>query len=228
MVVSRYELDERIRNETSRNLKDTIKAKGNHILPKFYRCMEIEAVLLTGGASVRMGCDKAEIKIGDRTIAERIVEELRGMNIPITVLGNRPIEGCKFLKDEEAYAGPAIALSRFVPERDYVFVVSCDIPNFDGKLVPFLYERSLGGDVVIPKVDGELQPLCALYKKEAFEILRDLVTAGERRVMGWIEHLRMKVVEEGELFEHFDLWAIRNINTLEELKRFRSSSSRRE
>lgn len=190
--------------------------------------MEIEAVLLTGGASVRMGCDKAEIKIGDRTIAERIVEELRGMNIPITVLGNRPIEGCKFLKDEEAYAGPAIALSRFVPERDYVFVVSCDIPNFDGKLVPFLYERSLGGDVVIPKVDGELQPLCALYKKEAFEILRDLVTAGERRVMGWIEHLRMKVVEEGELFEHFDLWAIRNINTLEELKRFRSSSSRRE
>ncbi|HWP30277.1 MAG TPA: molybdenum cofactor guanylyltransferase [Fimbriimonadales bacterium] len=189
--------------------------------------MEIEAVLLTGGASLRMGCDKGEIKIRDKTIAERIVQELRGLGIPITVLGNRPIEGCRFLKDEEAYAGPARALSKFVPEKDYVFVVSCDIPNFDAKLVPFLYERSMGGDVAIPRVDGELQPLCALYKREAFGILKDLVESGEKRVMGWIKRLRVKVVEEDELFENFDPWAIRNINTPEELEHFLSSSSRK-
>jgi len=189
--------------------------------------MEVEAVLLTGGGSVRMGCDKAAIKIGNSTIAERIVEELRKLDIPITVLGNDPIEGCKFLKDEETYAGPARALSKFVPERDHVFVVSCDIPNFDGKLVSFLYERLIRGDAVIPRVDGELQPLCAMYKRETFGILKDLVESGETRVMTWIEHLEVGVVEEDELFEHFDPWAIRNINTPEELERFRSSSSRK-
>lgn len=190
--------------------------------------MEIEAVLLTGGASVRMGCNKATITIGNSTIAEKIIEELRRLDIPITVLGNHPIEGVGFLKDEEGFAGPAYALSRFVPERDYVFVVSCDIPAFDGRLVSFLIERFKRGDAVIPRVDGELQPLCALYRKEAFGVLKDFVALGERRVMGWVEKLNVEVIEEDELFHHFEPWALRNVNTPEELARFRSSSSSQE
>jgi molybdenum cofactor guanylyltransferase len=176
--------------------------------------MEIEAILLTGGASRRMGRDKASIEVDGVPMAQRIARELFSLGIPVTAAGRAPLEGCEFLPDAEEYAGPMAALARFRPERRFVMVVSCDLPAFHGGVVLRLREILRGYDAAVPMRDGRLQPLCALYRAEALETLHRLVEGGERRIMRWLQGLDLAVTwtERCGLAE-----AAKNANTPEDL-----------
>jgi molybdenum cofactor guanylyltransferase len=157
---------------------------------------QIEAVLLTGGASSRMGEDKAKLLVHGEQLATRIARLLLEIGIPVTVCGREPLPGCAFLADTEEFAGPFVALSRFVPTRDMVFVASCDLPGFDAAIVPFLAQRIAGHSAAVPVVDGRMQPLSALYRANAFDVARQLAGEGERRMMRWIEHLDIELVPD--------------------------------
>src|SRR4051812_28771963 len=95
----------------------------------------LEAVLLTGGASRRVGEDKAKLLVEGEPLARRISRLLIDSAIPVTVLGGEPLPDCEFLADEEAFRGPLAAISRFIPSREYVFVCSCDVPGFSPELI---------------------------------------------------------------------------------------------
>ncbi|HEY0868516.1 MAG TPA: molybdenum cofactor guanylyltransferase [Fimbriimonas sp.] len=168
----------------------------------------VEGVLLTGGASRRMGTDKAGLPVEGRSLALKIAEELRKACEPVTVLGRRPLQGFEFLLDEDEFQGPMAALARFAPTQPYVFVASCDLPLFESSVVQDLAARIEGYDAAIPDLGGRLQPLCALYRREAFDRLRDLREKGEQRIMRWIDGLDIVTVPGWE--------ATRNVNTPEE------------
>ena len=158
--------------------------------------MTLEAVVLTGGKSRRMGQDKAKLQIDGVPQAERIVRQLADRGLPVTVLGREPIDGAKFIKDQEEFGGPIAALRNFEPTADAVFVVSCDLPNFDVRLIDVLNEKIGNAEACAPHVDGFRQPLSALYKKAAFSKLSSLV---DQCAMGWLNELDTKLVSEEEL-----------------------------
>lgn len=184
-------------------------------------CQEIEAALLTGGASRRMGRDKSELVVDGTPMAERIAAELAEHGLSVTVLGTKPIQGCHFVGDEAAYQGPLFALARFTPGCPLCFVASCDMPGFDASLIVSLKDRIEGFDAVIPMVDGRLQPLCALYASRSWTALRELALLGERRLMRWIDSLNIAVFEEPS-FHAAGLRAenYANVNTEEEMNEF--------
>lgn len=130
--------------------------------------MDVEAVLLTGGASRRMGADKASIVVGEATMSERILAEFDRIGVPVTVLGRTPIGGRPFLPDREEFQGPASALSQFMPSYGTVFVCSCDIPSFNADVVPAFLPLIVGRDAVVPTINGREQYLCALYSASVF------------------------------------------------------------
>ena len=178
--------------------------------------MSLEAVVLTGGKSRRMGQDKAKISIGGVPQAERIVRDLLGAGIPVTILGSEPIEGAAFLKDKAEYAGPISALKEFIPKADFVFVASCDLPLFDARVVRFLHVRIGEHDAVTPEVDGFRQPLCTLYKASTFSKLESLA---DQCVMGWLDAIDALVISEQELTDEGLRPAVaRGANTPEELE----------
>lgn len=156
--------------------------------------MNVEGVVLTGGASRRMGRDKSNLRIEGVTLGERVVCELAAACTHVTVLGNEPIPGADFLPDAQRYEGPLVALARFRPTAELVFVASCDLPWLESRLVSLLTE-CLGEDAeaVVPLVEGERQPLCAIYRASSFAKLRVLVDSGHRRMRDWLAEL--KVVE---------------------------------
>lgn len=173
----------------------------------------IEAVLLTGGRSSRMGRDKAAIPIDGVPMGERIARELARVCEPVTVVGRSAIEGFAFLEDEEEFAGPLVALSRVRPVAEFVFVASCDLPLFDASVVEELAVRIGDADAAIPVVDGRLQPLCALYRASAF----GRISPGQRRVMAWLGSLQAVGVTDLPRPE-----AVRNANLPEELDALRN------
>ncbi len=184
----------------------------------------IEGVLLTGGASRRMGADKARLMVDGEPLAERIARSLAEHCSRVTVLGREPLDGCDFLEDQEEFAGPLIALSRFAPTADAVFVVSCDLPRFDGRLVPFLDSLRDGWQAVVPQADAHLQPLCAVYSAEAWTHLNHTVEEGKRSLMAWLERLRYRTVDPEEIADAgIDPLAIRGANSPEEWARLRAT-----
>lgn len=158
--------------------------------------MTIEAVVLTGGESRRMGRDKASLPIDGVPQAQRIVEALRVKVVKTTVLGRHPVPGAEFLPDGEEFAGPAAALARFEPSSDAVFVASCDLPLFDPRIVDLLAEALGDHRAAAPLVEEWRQPLCALYRAETFATLKEVVAAGIRCPMKWLARLEPVLLDE--------------------------------
>lgn len=154
------------------------------------------AALLSGGESRRMGTPKADLLVDGTPLAQRIADGLATEGIPVVVLGRQPVAGYPLLLDEEEFQGPLAALARFQPEWETVFVVSCDLPWFDQRIVAALSALLGEAEAAVPVLDGFRQPLCALYRAEAFALLPEVVATGRRSMMAWLD--RLTVVEVGE------------------------------
>ncbi len=175
----------------------------------------IEAVVLTGGRSRRMGTDKAKLVVDGVPQGDRIVWQLLDQ-MPVTVLGREPNYGAMFIRDKEEFGGPIAALSAFEPSSEFVFVASCDLPLFDLALVTLLKNRIGDADACVPVVDDFRQPLCALYTKGAFA---KLATLEDQCAMGWLDALNTTIVTEREIVAAgIDPRCARGANTPEELE----------
>ncbi|MEI8280888.1 MAG: NTP transferase domain-containing protein, partial [Armatimonadota bacterium] len=179
---------------------------------------DFEVVILTGGASRRMGVDKSSLIVDGARLIEKLIRELTPLGCPITVLGRKPESGVKFLADAAEFSGPLASLRAFHPSQDFVFVLSCDVVRFCGNIVAKFRDSMLSSDAAIPFLNGFDQPLCALYSASAFSVLRanpDLV-----RVKDWTSHLSVRRLGEDDLMAiGIHPLATQGANTIEEFQR---------
>lgn len=174
------------------------------------------SVLLTGGASRRMGFDKASILLGSEPLAVRLARILRDAGWEPTILGRTPLNGYRFHPDHEVERGPLAALRAFGPTSQLVLVLSCDVPLFDGGVARALKSCLGEKEAAIPSINGRLQPLCGVYRRGAWERLSNVDSP---RIMDWVEALDAEIVNESDLLRlgvQPD-WC-RGVNTPSELK----------
>lgn len=164
--------------------------------------MEREAVLLTGGKSSRMGFDKASLVVDGESMASRTARLLGSVTDKVTVLGREPVEGFGLISDESPYKGPLAALKGFVPRARSVFLCACDMPLFDPRIVTLLQERLAEHEpdmAIVPVLDGHLQPLCALYRASAFQMIKTVCAEGQQSLMAWLDALWVETVDETQI-----------------------------
>jgi molybdopterin-guanine dinucleotide biosynthesis protein A len=179
--------------------------------------MIVEGVVLTGGASQRMGEDKAGLLVEGVPVAVRTAHLLGLHCDKVTVLGREPIPGYAFLADKADYEGPLSALSRFVPTSDSVFVASCDLPRFDARVVEVTLSLIQGYDACLPVVGTQVQPLCGLYRATAWPTMSLLLSEGKKSMMALIERLRYRTItQEGLAASGIDVRSVIGANTPEE------------
>ncbi len=186
---------------------------------------EIQAYLLTGGFSTRMGKDKGSLLVDGVPLAERIATSLHDAGYPVMVLGRERIPPFDFQRDREERQGPLCALADVLPSAPKFFAVSCDLPGFDARIVEVLNRKLDNYEAVVPRIRGEPQPLCALYKKETLGVARRLVHQGERRMKEWLNHLNVRWVDEEEMLrEGIPPESLENVNTPEDWERLTGAS----
>lgn len=167
-----------------------------------------------------MGADKAHLMVDGTPLATRIATQISAASIPLTVLGNKPIPGFDFLADAEEYAGPLLALARFVPTMGAVFVASCDLVRFDSRLIDLLASRIGEHDAAIPLIGDRAQPLCALYHRRCWDSLVGLVAKGRRSMMAWVDQLDVQHIDESAFAgAQIDPSSVLGANTPEEFAR---------
>lgn len=134
----------------------------------------IDAFILVGGRSSRMGRDKASTMIGGMSMIERginaIKTALSDVEISLVDAGKTRSQlfGCRLVIDANggrgAWSGLDAALSH--SRAEWTFVLACDYPLMLPEIVRIITEkRSDEFDAIVPKQpDGLLQPLCAMYR----------------------------------------------------------------
>lgn len=179
--------------------------------------MKRQGIVLAGGASRRMGTDKASLLINGETLLARIVRELQAAGYEPVVLGGACLPGCRFIPDDESGSGPLNALRGFAPQEGLVFVASCDLPHFS-RQVPAVLEALLRGhQAVVPVIEGRSQPLCSLYRSSCWQSL--MQEPGASRVMQWIDRLDAVFPAEEDLTQTGgNPLNFRSANTPEELQ----------
>ena len=133
---------------------------------------ECEGFILAGGASSRMGRDKARLQLGAETFVARIAHALQAITSRVHIVSARaeaewfglPVVA-DIYRDCGALGGLHAALTHC--RAPWAAVVSCDLPFASGALWQRL--ASFTGpecDAVVPfQTDGRAQPLCALYAR---------------------------------------------------------------
>jgi molybdopterin-guanine dinucleotide biosynthesis protein A len=152
----------------------------------------VAGLLLTGGASRRMGRDKASIVLADgRTCAQTVAARLAEVADPLLEIGPGT-SGLTAVPDDCPGAGPLAALATgwaAVVSSGHsgpVLVLACDLPRVTVPLLELL-ARASGDGAVVPVVGERPQPLCARYGPASLDQCQRLVAEGRRSLMALLD-----------------------------------------
>jgi molybdenum cofactor guanylyltransferase len=129
-----------------------------------------------------MGRDKALLPLGGITMVEEIAHRVRSAAGNVTLIG--PVDryahlGFPIVPDAVENCGPIGGLytALQVTGSDWNVLVACDMPCVTEAFLKQLIEAAEASDTdcVVPEIDGEIHPLCAVYH-------RRLVTAAESAI----------------------------------------------
>ena len=180
---------------------------------------DVTGALLIGGASSRMGRDKARLPLGGEPLATTLAHRLAHVCAEVLLVGGEPpaeAPGCP-VPDP---AGPRCALRGIVAalaaaETPRVLVLATDMPAVD---VPLLLALAAlpEADAVLPRTDRP-EPLCAIYRREpVLARARTRLAQGELTLRGLLEEGDVTWLEGDDLAAVGGAAALANVNTPDE------------
>lgn len=189
---------------------------------------DITGIVLAGGASRRMGTNKALLRIGEKRSIEHAVASLKQRCSRVLVSANQQntyaFLGLQTVLDRYPQKGPmaGIHAGLSASKSKWNIVAACDMPFIHPGIVHALAKEAEAADsrgqeieAVIPVVEGRLQPLLAVYRREVRLGLEHRLEQGELRVTDWICGLRKITVDEKRLKELTGVdpaWLLFNMN----------------
>ena len=182
-----------------------------------------------GGASSRMGEDKALKTFLGRPLIQRVAEQLSPIADELIVTTNRPEEyaflNLPLFPDLKPGRGALGGLYTAIASAKHpiVAVVACDMPFASASLLEAAGKLLLGEgmDVVIPKSDEGYEPLHALYRRETcLPAIEAAIDADQWKVIAWFPHVKVRVLTPDEIRQYdpsgLAFW---NVNTPEEFSK---------
>jgi molybdenum cofactor guanylyltransferase len=197
--------------------------------------MDAEGWVLAGGRSLRMGRDKAGVELCGKPLLSHMLEKLWALGVRARVAGLRePVDGVAgdVVADAHPDCGPLSGIETALSKTEaaLVLVLGVDLPLLETEFLRWMLRRAetTGAMATIPRLLGEPQPLCAVYRRELRRGVTDALDAGDYKVMVAVE----RALSSGEV-DCFDVervaasgawrsrraphWQFMNCNTPEEM-----------
>ena len=185
---------------------------------------DVSLALLAGGRSTRMGEDKAFAPFNGKTLLEWMRDRFAPLFPHVFVVAREPHRfhdlGLPVVNDALQDVGSAVGVYSAVlaSPTQRVICVACDMPFVTPRLLWELAELSTGFDVFVPRHDGYLQPLCAVYGKRVLDAYREFIGSGGRRIFDIYPDLNTGYLEmDGGRYGDPERLFM-NVNTPEELE----------
>jgi molybdopterin-guanine dinucleotide biosynthesis protein A len=175
------------------------------------------------------GRPKALMELGGRRIIERVVAALDGVIDDLLIVTNTPdlfaFLGLPMVPDVYPDGGAlgGIYTGLEAAAGDAAFTVACDMPFLSRDVVRLVVERAGLGDVVIPRLGGQYEPMHAAYGKACLPHMQERLAKGQLKIAGFFDKVKVVVIEEAEVSRYADPAVVfMNVNTPEELARART------
>jgi molybdopterin-guanine dinucleotide biosynthesis protein A len=186
----------------------------------------LSIVIQAGGASRRMGRDKALMSFMGVALIQRVADRLRPIADEMLVTTNRP-EDYGFLDlplfqdlipDRGALGGLYTALA--CASQPAVAVVACDMPFANATLLEQAHKLLLeeNVDAVIPKAEEGFEPMHAVYRRETcLPAVQAAIAADQWKLIAWFPQVKIRTLSMAEI-DSLDPsgLAFWNLNTPEE------------
>jgi len=184
----------------------------------------VSAAILLGGASSRMGTDKAQLTYEGMSYAGRISKRLGNLFEQVYLVGGEaPADALGQQVADEA--GPRCPLRGLVSvlevaRSERVLLLATDMPMITPELVLALVAWP-EADVVLPRTDFGLQPLCAIYHRErVLPCARRALEEDRLSLHGLLDECSISVLGVDELRKvDPEERALLNVNTPEDRER---------
>ena len=185
----------------------------------------VAGVILAGGRASRMGGrDKAFAAVAGEPIVARTVRVFRALFPQVIVSTNRPERFAALEVDTVADrfpgAGPlaGIHAAMLASRYPHVFVAACDMPGLDPDVIRVVVERIGTADAVVPRWEGDVEPLHAIYALQALPAVEAALESGRNAMRDFLGTVRVEWVDEAELRALRGAAAsLTNVNTPEDL-----------
>lgn len=166
----------------------------------------VTGVILAGGASRRMGSNKALLKVDGTPLIERVYRTLLPIFREVVIITNTPDDyafvPCRKAPDifpgAGSIAGLHSALVNSATER--VFVTACDMPSLSQELLRRICAIQGDWDAIVPvNGDGYLEPLHAIYARSSLYEIEKMLDEGEKSILRLFDRVRTCRVEWEEI-----------------------------
>ena len=191
----------------------------------------VTGFVLAGGKSSRMGTDKAELSLDGRTLLEHALTSVRAVCGDALIIGSRQRYGGFGPGYEDIFpdCGPlgGVHSALMHSQTEWNLIIAVDTPFLAPGLLRYLIERASAGvdTVVAPKINGIVQPLCAVYSRRFLPIAEAALRAGKYKLEPLFPRDNTLVLQEDELKQFaFTAEMFENLNTPEDLERARKRS----
>jgi molybdopterin-guanine dinucleotide biosynthesis protein A len=167
------------------------------------RIAGVSAALLLGGASSRMGRDKAQLLLDGVPAATHLAEVLANLFEEVLLVGGDPPQGAqgRRVPDPE---GPRSALRGLVgaltaASSQRVLVVATDLMTVSPDLLLALLAWP-EAEAVVPRTGERAHPLCALYRREpVLDVAQRRLAAGQLALVDLLAELKVSYLEGSDL-----------------------------
>jgi molybdenum cofactor guanylyltransferase len=193
----------------------------------------LTAAILAGGENRRMPVPKAFLLVEDRTIMERSIEVLGKIFDRILISTNMPERyfsfGLPMVGDVRNARSPMTGiLSVLIATReDAVFVVACDMPFLNERLIrhmktAFEEHTALGAQVgaVVPERGGNAEPLFGIYTRHCIATIEEMLARSRKSLIDMFNEIPILSINE-EVVKALDPGGMSfvNVNTFDDYER---------
>lgn len=175
--------------------------------------------VLAGGASSRMGTNKALLVLDGCTLLEIAISALRQAAGRVTIIGPTATYsgfGCPVIPDLRPDNGPlaGIETALTATQSTWNLIVACDMPALLPATIRQILDAALAAPdaaVVMPEsAAGRLEPLCAAWHVRALPFIQHALDRGSRKVTGAVPKELVRTIHLN------DAGAFQNVNTPEQ------------
>jgi len=180
----------------------------------------INAYILAGGKSSRMGTDKGLLLFEEKAMIQYVIEQLQPIFNKLVIVSNNPEYekfGLEVIPDLIKDIGPAGGIYTALKhsKTKLNFMVSCDMPFVTKEAIAFIIENTNDSQIILLENIGKIEPLFGIYAKDCEAVWLQLIQQNIIKLQKMVSYFKLKTipVENNEIFkESF----FKNINTKED------------
>jgi molybdenum cofactor guanylyltransferase len=181
---------------------------------------QITGIILCGGKSLRMGTDKALLRLGKFNLLEIAILNLEPFcdNIIISTNSKYHIKKeYKQVKDKFENIGPISGIYSALSESEteHNLIISCDTPFLSINTLQYIIKNIDNHKIILPHVNGFIQSLTGYFNKSIITFIEEEIKKMHYKPIQMFKELKYKILTFDNSLPFYNENLFLNINSIE-------------